>query len=104
MRASAVSPRRSERPPAARSERLGPESAVDYLSGDVCQPAAVVTGISPQQREGLGHVDPRPFADDAFGLFDDDATVQRITELVIESTEVEVCAVLKNGDTGDIRE
>ena len=55
----------------------------------------MVAGIGPQQREGLHHLDPGVLGDDALGLFDDDAAVERIGQLFVEGAQVKVCAVVE---------
>ena len=64
----------------------------------------MVAGIGPQQREGLHHLDPGVLGDDALGLFDDDAAVERIGELFVEGAQVKVCAVVEYREAGNVSE
>jgi hypothetical protein len=50
----------------------------------------------------LFEVDAEAFGEHAFGLFDDDAAVEGVVELVVEALGLVGGAVLQDGDGGDV--
>ena len=51
---------------------------------DIDEPKVVPTGMRAQPRERLVHAEALPFSDHAFGLFDNDAAVERVVELIVD--------------------
>lgn len=66
------------------------------------QPEIVVAGVVTQHREGLLHAEACALGDHPFGLFDDDATVKRVVELLVQDLALAHRALLQDGDGGDI--
>ena len=62
----------------------------------------MVAGVDPQSREGLLHVEAFSFCHHPLGLFDDDAAVESVLELLVEDLGLERGAVLEDGDGGHI--
>ena len=62
----------------------------------------MVAGVVAQSRERLLHVEAFSFGHHALGLFDDDAAVESVLELLVDDLGLERGPVLEDGDGGDI--
>ena len=83
-------------------KRVEVELALDDLCRQVGEFGVGVAGVGADALERSGHVDVRAFRHHALGLFDDDAAVERVLELLI--AQLRQCGghCLQDGDAGEI--
>jgi hypothetical protein len=85
-------------------ERVSGEGLVDDLVGGLAQQAVVSAGVATQQFEGGIDADVIAFRDDAFGLFDHDARLERYIELGSDDAPIVQGTLLEYADRGDVGE
>src|SRR3954452_11569781 len=84
--------------------RLRIERPVDRGLRGVGETEIVWTRVRAKARQGLGHLDTRAFEHHAFRLLDHDATVECVTELLVDSLRFRHRTLLEHADGGKIRE
>src|SRR5579862_3672533 len=72
------------------------QGAVDHGLGHLDERSVVVAGVGAQRGERLFHVEVLSLGNDPLGLFDDDATVERVVELLVEDLGLERGTMLKD--------
>jgi hypothetical protein len=87
---------------ARRIKCFGLESAVNNGASRVNETKIVVAGVMAKAGEGLVHIQSGPLRHHTFGLLYDDATVERMIELLVHELGLGGGPVVNDGDGGDI--
>src|SRR6201996_4570787 len=96
-------PRRTPRPGRLRSAvAVDGGGPVDDVAGQLGQGTVVVTGVTTQDEEGIVGGGPEPLSENALGLLDDDAAVQRPLQLPGDDLLLVDRAFLQNPDRGHV--
>jgi hypothetical protein len=83
-------------------EFVGEKFPFDDPSGHPGKTFVVVSRMSAKAPEGLIHVAIRRLADHALRLFNNDATIESIAQLIVERTRIQRRLVLKNCNGGHV--